>query len=75
MPEPPATSRRRNPTPSGAALFALYVKISGATLSILLPLAKLSGRTQAVSDEAALAGLTGLAALTLFSAAILRWFS
>jgi hypothetical protein len=63
------------PQISGAALAALYIKISCAAVSVLLLAALVSGRGRAIPDKAALASLAGLASLALFSAAILRWFS
>ena len=63
------------PQISGAALVALFVKISCAVLSLVLLVTRLSGLGPAVPDKAALGSLAGLGSLALFSAAILRWFS
>jgi hypothetical protein len=62
------------PQISGLAFIALCVKILCAALAIALT-ALLLVKKGAAPDRAALASLTALGALALFSAAILRWFS
>jgi hypothetical protein len=62
------------PQISGLAFVALCVKILCAALAVVLA-AMLLVKKGAISDRAALASLTALGALALFSAAILRWFS
>lgn len=62
------------PQISGLAFVALCVKIICAALAVAVA-ALLLARKGAMPDRAALASLTALGALALFSAAILRWFS